>query len=102
MRRIKLSRTFIEGFDRLLEQGEDRFGTAVVAQKRALVREAIANHLAHFPKRPADPRIGLCTFAVTATPFLLIYDFDDAELRVHLIIHARSDRSRIDPKDVVW
>ncbi len=102
MRTIRLSKSFAEEFDRLLAQGEERFGLAVVDEKRALVRGAIAKHLAYFPRRPVDSVLGICTYHVTDTPFVLLYDYDDAELRVHLVVHGRSDWSRIDLSAVEW
>ena len=44
----------------------------------------------------------MCTYAVTGTPFLLLYDFDDAELRKHNIVHGRADRSRLKIDGVEW
>ena len=37
--------------------------------------------------------------AVAKTPFVLLYD--DAELRIHMIIHASADRTPIDLSRVV-
>jgi hypothetical protein len=49
-----------------------------------------------------DDDIGLHTYHVARTPFVVAYDFDDAELRLHLIFHEHADRTKIDPKTVVW
>ena len=102
MRRVRRSRTFVQSFQALLEQGVPKFGLRVVQEKRAAVEEAITNFLVLYPKRPIDPEIGLFTYPVSGTPFLLIYDFDDDELRIHLIVHARSDRGRIDLDTIEW
>lgn len=45
---------------------------------------------------------GICTYHVTKTPFVLLYDFDGSELRGHLIIHASMDRAAIDLSTVIW
>ena len=102
MRAIKLSRTFNEELAELLAQGIDRFGHIVVAQKRALVFHTIQNFLAHYPVRPIDPDLGICAYPITSAPFVVIYDYDDDELRVHLIIHASADRTLIDLSTVIW
>ncbi len=46
--------------------------------------------------------LGICAYHVTATPFVLLYDYDDTELRIHLIIHAKADRAQIDLSAVEW
>ena len=102
MRSIRLSRSFNDELVALLEQGVLRFGTKVVAEKRALVFRTIQHFLAEYPVRTVDPYIGLCTYAVTGTPFVLIYDYDDNELRIHLIIHGAADRTQIDLATFKW
>ena len=102
MRSIKYPKTFYDELAELLAQGIDRFGAKVVAQKRALVLDAIKNFLAHHPVRPIDPDLGICAYPITGAPFVVIYDYDDHELRVHLIIHAKADRRLIDLSAVEW
>ena len=85
----------------LLAQGA-RFGANVIADKRARVIRAVEQTLASHPKRPVDPQLGVCTYHVGRTPFVLLYDYDDSELRVHLIIHVRMDRTSIDLSTVIW
>ena len=58
--------------------------------------------LAYFPRRPIDPILGVCTYSVTGTPFVLLYDFDDQELWMWLVIHGNADRSKVNLKSVVW
>jgi len=102
MRRVRHSATFIRQLNTLLSQGEPKFGARVVDAKRDLVYDTIDHFLAHFPKKARDPDIDLYTHAVTGTPFVVIYDFDDSELRVFFVVHRHADRSRIDPNDVEW
>ena len=59
MRRVRLSKTFLDQLDTLLEQGFPRFGATVVTVKRDRVLHLITNHLAHYPKIPIDPDLGL-------------------------------------------
>lgn len=102
MRRIRLTRTFFAQLHDLLEQGYPRFGERVVVEKRELVFELIERHLARYPRIPRDPRHGYCVYPVRKTPFVLVYDFDDDELRVLFIFHKSSDLSAADLSKVEW
>ena len=102
MRRIRLSRTFRDQLDALIAQGYPRFGERVVTEKRDLVLHTITEHLARHPRRPRHPQHGMCVYAVSKTPFVLIYDYDADELRVHFIFHGADDMSQLDPKTVEW
>ena len=103
MRDIRYSRTFYDDLATLLEQGIDRFGGKVVAEKRDLVFTTIATFLAHHPaaKRP-HPTLGLRVYPISKTPFVVLYDFDDNELRVHFILHKHADLTALDPTSVEW
>jgi mRNA-degrading endonuclease RelE of RelBE toxin-antitoxin system len=103
MRNVRLSKTFIEQLNALLTQGVAPFGPRLVAEKRDLVYAFIADFLARYPaaKRP-HARLGLRTHAVRKTPFVLIYDFDDAELRVHFVVHKHASLEDLDPKSAEW
>ena len=102
MRRVQLSQTFIAQFDNLLEQGYPQFGERVVLEKRERVFRLIEDHLAHYPRMPRSADHGLCVYPVRGTPFVLIYDFDDAELRIYGIFHGRADLGPFDPGSVDW
>ena len=103
MRTVRLSRTFLESFDELLAQGEAKFGTKVVADKRAGVRHTIERFLAVHPEAKAPhPVLGLRVYPITRTPFVVLYDFDDAELRVHFIFHRHADLRDLDPTTAEW
>ena len=102
MRRVRYSLTFIEQLDALIAQGEPKFGTRVVDQKRAHVFDTVDNFLAHFPGKIRDPELGLCVHAISKTPFSVIYDFTAADLDVFFLVHSHADRSSLDPSRVVW
>ena len=102
MRRIRRSLSFADAFEHLLEQGLPRFGYEVIAEKRAKVEHTIRTFLAEHPVRPIDPVLEIYIYTVTDTPFVLLYDFDEDELRIHLIVHGSADRRNIDLKTVVW
>ena len=86
----------------MLEQGIPRFGLDVVEQKRNLIKSTIEQFLTRHPVRPVDPILGIWAYPLTGTPFVLLYDFNDAELRIHLIIHAGADRRLVDLSTVEW
>ena len=102
MRRVRYSTTFLEQLDMLLAQGEPKFGPRVIDEKRQLVYDTIDNRLAAFPRRERVADIGLYVYTIAKTPFLVVYDFDDSELRVYFMLHAKSDRGAIDPDLVEW
>jgi hypothetical protein len=102
MRVVRYSQTFYEELATLLEQGVARFGARVVTRKRDQVFKTITAFLVHFPVRSIVPDFGICSYHVTGTPFVLLYDYDDVELRIHLIIHGSDDRSRINLANVEW
>ena len=102
MRRVRLSQTFRDQLDELIAQGYPKFGERIVTEKRDLVLRTITEHLARHPRRPRHPQHGMCVYAVSKTPFVLIYDFDDDELRVLLIFHGADDLRRLDPNAVEW
>jgi plasmid stabilization system protein ParE len=102
MRRIRYSKSFLDEFANLLEQGVDRFGPTVVAAKRAKVLDTIRNIIARHPKRTVDADLGLCAYQVQTTQFVVLYDYDEDELRIHLVIHASTDRTQADMSAIVW
>lgn len=102
MRRVRLSQTFRDQLDELIAQGYPKFGERVVTEKRELVLDLINDHLARHPRRPRHPQHGMCVYPVSRTPFVLIYDFDDDELRVLFIFHGADDLRRLDPSTVTW
>jgi plasmid stabilization system protein ParE len=103
MKRVRLSTTFTQQLDELLAQGEPKFGVAVVEQKKQLVRSTITQHLAHFPNTGRyEPEHNLFIWTVRRTPFVILYDFDETELRIHMIVHKAADRTAIEPGSVEW
>ena len=102
MRSIRISQTFSTELAALLRQGMLRFGSDVIAEKQQHILDTINNFLALYPRRPVDPILSICTFPVRNAPFVILYDFDDRDLRIHLIIHEKTDRTLIDLTKVEW
>jgi hypothetical protein len=100
MIRVRLSKNLLAQFDTLLEQGYPRFGECVVRDTQARVYQTIEQHLTRFPRRPRQPGHGLCVYSVKTTPFVLLYDFDPDELRIHFIFHGVDDYSGADLNSV--
>ena len=103
MRRVRRSRTAIDGFQTLLAQGLPKFGLRVVIAKQQIVDRVIDTFLAEHPQAGfRDPRRKFFHYPVADTPFTIVYEYDDAELRVLFIVHQRADRRRLDPGAVDW
>jgi plasmid stabilization system protein ParE len=103
MRAVRLSITFNDQLNELLDWGEQRFGIAVAEQKKLIVYNTIEQFLARYPKtKRREPAHGLCVYLISKTPFVVLYDFDDSELRVHFIFHKHADLRELDPMTVEW
>jgi hypothetical protein len=103
MRTVRLSVTFNDRLNELLDRGEIEFGRELVEEKRRLVYAAIRQYIAVFPgSRRRDETLALHIYPVANTPFLLAYDFDETEVRIHYILPAKSDRIPVDPADIIW
>jgi hypothetical protein len=102
LRRVVRSRTYVAHLKTLIEQGTETFGAAVAERTLAHIDHTIEQHLARYPHKPIDEQLGLYVYPVWRTPFVLIYDFDHEEIRLHFIVPARADRASIDPTSVEW
>ena len=103
MRKVRLSITLNDQFNELLDLGEHRFGIAVSEQKKNIVYTTIEHFLARYPKAKRPDFIhGLCAYPITNTPFVVLYDFDDIELRMHFIFHKKADLRDLNPATVDW
>ena len=103
MRAVRYSRTAETNFQVLLAQGAAKFGRRVAHDKRRVLIEFVRNFIAAFP------HLGLRTrgksflyYPIRDTPFTVVYDYDDREVRVLFIVHKSADRRRLRHDDVVW
>ncbi len=103
MRAVRYAQSAERALYKLLEQGAERFGVAVADEKRRLLLSCVRGYLA------INPHHGLTTpgapfrhYPVDDTPFVVIYEYDDAEIRVLFITHKRADRRKLDPRDLEW
>ena len=87
----------------MISEGAETFGFDVADEKRRLVEVCIFNYLSQYPLhgiRNAGQHF--LHYPVSNTPFTVIYEFDDDELRVLFIVHQRQDRRLLNPADVEW
>jgi hypothetical protein len=103
MRRIRRSVTYVTQLQDLLDFSAATFGMTVASAKLARIDKLLKDNLAYFPATGLhDTQLKLFVYPISQTPFVVIYDFDDTELRLHMIVHGRADRSRINPDEVKW
>ena len=103
MRRIRPSLSFEVSLTNLLLFGEEKFGPRIADQKRVRFFSVIETNIREFPGIGRfDEKLGVYVFHVSGTPFVLLYEFDDDELRLILTVHQRADRSQLDLTKVVW
>jgi len=103
MRRVVRSRTYVSQLKDLLDQGIERFGIAVVEKKLALIDHTLEVFPAQHPKaKQPDRMLGLRVYPVSDTPFMVLYDFSEAELRAHFIFHKSACLEDLDPNSADW
>ena len=103
MRTVRISQTALGQLDALLAQGVHRFGARVVAEKRDRVYDTLEHFLSVHPEaQTRHPKLGLRVYPVSQTPFVVLYDFDDDDLRVHFVLHRNADLSELDVAAVDW
>ena len=103
MRTVRYSKTFAVAFDDLLAQGEPLFGPTIIRSRRQLVKYTVEQFLAcHSGAKRPSAASGLTAYPVSRTPFVVLYDFDDVELRVHFIFHRSADLTDLDPASAEW
>ena len=103
MRAVRFSRSAEDAFHMMLAQGAAKFGVDVAESKRQLLIDCVRTYLAEYPHHGLrTPGQSFRHYPVSKTPFVVVYEYDDAEVRVLFITHQRADRRRLDPRDVDW
>lgn len=75
----------------------------VAEAKLALLDCTLEHFLAVYPStKRVHPVLGLRVYPIARTPFVVLYDFDDQQLRVHFIFLAGAPLDNFDPKSAVW
>jgi plasmid stabilization system protein ParE len=103
MKRVVYAKTFEADFSFLLKQGLERFGSEIVAEKAVAVLDAVDTLLARQPGlgKPVAG-LSLMRYHINKTPFVVLYDVRDNDLRVHTVVHARSDIPNTNLTHVSW
>ena len=103
MRVVRYSVTAEQNFLALLQQGADKFGVGVAAEKRRLLIDCVNDYLTVYPHHGLRTRgKPFLHYPVQYTPFTIVYEYDDKELRILFILHKRADRQQLDLTDVTW
>ena len=105
MRTVIRSKTYLAQLKLLLELGAERYGTALVEKKLARLDHTIETHLTAFPgTKRRHSGLGLVVYPVTETPFIVVYDFDEHELRLHFVFltGAGTRLEDLDPNSAQW
>ena len=103
MRAIRLSQTFTAQLTDYIDAGEQTYGKRIAADKRARVYRTIRNILATNPAIKRRHRVlGLVIYPITSTPFFVVYDYDDTELRVLFVFIIGKPLDEIDPSKAEW
>jgi plasmid stabilization system protein ParE len=103
MRTIEYSKTFTQQLTDLLVFGAQQFGPRVAIEKGELVLSLVERVIAPNPyiKKP-NIRVGLVVYPVPRTPFVLLYDETETNVRVHFVIHGRASLDELRTLRAVW
>lgn len=96
------SRTYDRERDVLLADGSERFGPEVADVKKKRIEHVIERFLLFYPVRSPDPIVELVVYRISKTPFVLVYDYSDTELRIHHIVYARMSRTSVKNLAIEW
>jgi plasmid stabilization system protein ParE len=103
MRSVLFSKTFDEQLIAYIEHGSARFGADVADSKKEIVYRTIEHLIAVNPGiKRRDPTLNLVVYQISHTPFFVLYDYDDSEVRVHFIFINGKSLSDIDPLSADW
>jgi hypothetical protein len=103
MRTVRYARSAEAAFQILLAQGAAKFSVDVVDEKRLLLRTCVGNYLAEYPHHGLrTPGKTFRHYPVDNTPYTVVFDYDEVELRELFIVHQSADRRRPEVFDVQW
>jgi plasmid stabilization system protein ParE len=102
MRYVRTSKTYEQQRNVLLDYGTKTFGYTVADQKRRRLEYVIETFLVEYPVRARDSIVHLYLYSISQTPFVVVYDYTDTELRVHALVHKRTSKKTIKKIKIVW
>ena len=103
-RKVRYSRTFTDRLLDYTDRGELQYGERFAKVKKQLVFALFDNTIALTPAiKRRHSKLGLVV-SISRAPFIVIYDYDDQEIRVMTcFLKGAGDRiADFDPADVEW
>ena len=104
-RLVTYSKTFRDQLADFVEQGERAYGPRLAEEKERLVLDFIDTTIARTPAiKRRHAKLGVVAYPVSNTPFIVIYDYDDEEVRVFAcLLNGSGPRlDEFDPNSVEW
>lgn len=104
-RKVTYSKTFIERLLDFTDRGEQEYGERVAQEKKRLVFSLLDDTIATTPAiRRRHTKLDLVVYPISKTPIIVIYDYDDDEVRVFTcLLKGAGDRLvDFDPASVEW
>lgn len=102
MRSIRFSKTFDEQLIDYIDAGAQTYGDRVAGEKKALVYKTIRLLATNPTIKRRNRKLGLVVYPISDTPFFILYNHDDAELRIHFIFIKGKPLDTIDPASAEW
>jgi plasmid stabilization system protein ParE len=101
--RVRIAISAQRFFQAMLEQGAEKFGVAIAREKERLVYDTLHTYLAHYPHHGlTTPGQRFLHYPVKDTPFTIVYEYNNKDLRVFYILHKHADRRNLDLHEVEW
>lgn len=98
-RRVRYSKTFRDQLSAFIEQGEQIYGVQLAEAKEQLVLDFIDKKIALTPAiKRRNAKLGLVVYPIAKSPFIVVYDYDDQEVRVYACL-LRGAGVRLDAFD---
>jgi hypothetical protein len=104
MRSIRFSLTALQSLELLLGLGSAYYSDEFLTYQKNRVFDSVRVHLLAFPEAcPVNKTFrNLRIYNVKHTPFAVVYDFDDTELRIRQIVHRRANRTPASVANIQW
>jgi plasmid stabilization system protein ParE len=104
MRTVRISVTAENSLTAMLVDGAAHYSLPFLEAQRSRVYATILRTIAQFPDmRPQNVNFdGLRLLSIKHTPFTVVYDFDDAEVRILQVLHRRAAMTRARALNIEW
>jgi plasmid stabilization system protein ParE len=104
MRTVRFSVAAENNLTAMLADGAAHYSQSFLEAQRSRVYATILRTIAPFPDmRPQNHHFdGLRLLSIKHTPFTVVYDFDDAEVRILQVLHRRAAMTRARLSNIEW